>query len=183
MQGRSDCDGKQRQDSEADELQPEHGDAGRFHNFIILYLSLNKITLIYSWTIAIFKQEPRATWRCTMEPFETAHLLRWVHQPNIGFFLPEFKSSSDQLADMKLWSLSLFLVLFWGIWDMIIWSDLMMWLFYQDGSGGAPLLISAGAGDCKVYVTDCTTSTPFQVRDDHDHEYYDGDHDDDLDDL
>ena len=36
-------------------------------------------------------------------------------------------------------------------------------------------MISAGAGDCKVYVTDCTTSTPFQVMtDDHDH-----DHDDD----
>jgi len=39
--------------------------------------------------------------------------------------------------------------------------------FVEDGSGGAPLLISAGAGDCKVYVTDCTTSTPFQAMTGH----------------
>ena len=55
----------------------------------------------------------------------------------------------------------------------------MIWLFDQDGSGGAPLLISAGAGDCKVYVTDCTTSTPFQVWDDHNDDNYDHDDNDD----
>ena len=46
-------------------------------------------------------------------------------------------------------------------------------------------MISAGAGDCKVYVTDCTTSTPFQVMTDdhhHDHDDYGNGVDDDVDD-
>ena len=36
--------------------------------------------------------------------------------------------------------------------------------FVEEGSGGSTLLLSGGAGDCKVYVTDCRTFTPFQVR-------------------
>ena len=32
---------------------------------------------------------------------------------------------------------------------------------------GSPLLLSAGAGDCKVYVTDCQTVTPFQAMTGH----------------
>ena len=47
-------------------------------------------------------------------------------------------------------------------------------------------MISAGAGDCKVYVTDCTTSTPFQVMTDdhhhHDHDDYGNGVDDGVDD-
>ncbi len=35
--------------------------------------------------------------------------------------------------------------------------------FVEEGSGGSTLLLSGGAGDCKVYVTDCRTFTPFQV--------------------
>ena len=39
--------------------------------------------------------------------------------------------------------------------------------FVEDGGGGSPLLLSAGAGDCKVYVTDCHTVTPFQAMTGH----------------
>jgi len=39
--------------------------------------------------------------------------------------------------------------------------------FVEDGGNGSPLLLSAGAGDCKVYVTDCHTSTPFQAMTGH----------------
>ncbi|XP_023345155.1 WD repeat-containing protein 47 [Eurytemora carolleeae] len=35
--------------------------------------------------------------------------------------------------------------------------------FVEEGSGGSSLLLSGGAGDCKVYVTDCQTFTPFQA--------------------
>jgi len=35
--------------------------------------------------------------------------------------------------------------------------------FVEEGSGGSTLLLSGGAGDCKVYVTDCQTFTPFQA--------------------
>ena len=34
--------------------------------------------------------------------------------------------------------------------------------FIEDMSNKASLLISGGAGDCKIYVTDCVTGTPFQ---------------------
>lgn len=34
--------------------------------------------------------------------------------------------------------------------------------FIEDTINKASLLISGGAGDCKIYVTDCTTITPFQ---------------------
>ena len=37
----------------------------------------------------------------------------------------------------------------------------------EGGGGGGPLLLSAGAGDCKVYVTDCNTVTPFQAMTGH----------------
>jgi len=43
--------------------------------------------------------------------------------------------------------------------------------FVQDGGGGGgggqPLLISGGAGDCKIYVTDTATATPFQALSGH----------------
>ena len=39
--------------------------------------------------------------------------------------------------------------------------------FVEDGGGSSPLLLSAGAGDCKVYVTDCQTVTPFQAMTGH----------------
>ena len=35
--------------------------------------------------------------------------------------------------------------------------------FIEDLSNKASLLVSGGAGDCKIYVTDCMTSTPFQA--------------------
>lgn len=35
--------------------------------------------------------------------------------------------------------------------------------FIEDTSNKSSLLISAGAGDCKIYVTDCATGNPFQV--------------------
>ena len=44
-------------------------------------------------------QEPRATWQCTMEQFETAHLLRWVNQPKILGFS---SVSCDLLRDRNL---------------------------------------------------------------------------------
>ncbi|XP_059613297.1 WD repeat-containing protein 47 isoform X4 [Phlebotomus argentipes] len=39
--------------------------------------------------------------------------------------------------------------------------------FIEDSTNKASLLISAGAGDCKIYVTDCVTSTPFQALSGH----------------
>ena len=34
--------------------------------------------------------------------------------------------------------------------------------FIEDLSNKSSLLVSGGAGDCKIYVTDCVTATPFQ---------------------
>lgn len=34
--------------------------------------------------------------------------------------------------------------------------------FMEDMSNKSSLLISGGAGDCKIYVTDCASGTPFQ---------------------
>ncbi|CAG9857558.1 unnamed protein product [Phyllotreta striolata] len=39
--------------------------------------------------------------------------------------------------------------------------------FLEDRSNGSSLLISGGAGDCKIYVTDCATGTPFQALSGH----------------
>lgn len=39
--------------------------------------------------------------------------------------------------------------------------------FVEDLSNRSSLLISGGAGDCKIYVTDCETSTPFQALSGH----------------
>lgn len=39
--------------------------------------------------------------------------------------------------------------------------------FIEDSLNKASLLISGGAGDCKIYVTDCATSTPFQALSGH----------------
>ena len=39
--------------------------------------------------------------------------------------------------------------------------------FMQDASSGTSLLLSAGAGDCKIYVTDCQTGTPIRVLSGH----------------
>ncbi|XP_015608707.1 WD repeat-containing protein 47 isoform X2 [Cephus cinctus] len=39
--------------------------------------------------------------------------------------------------------------------------------FLEDTSNKSSLLISGGAGDCKIYVTDCRTSTPFQALSGH----------------
>ncbi|KFM64764.1 WD repeat-containing protein 47, partial [Stegodyphus mimosarum] len=39
--------------------------------------------------------------------------------------------------------------------------------FIEDTSNRASLLISGGAGDCKIYVTDCETATPFQALSGH----------------
>ena len=36
-------------------------------------------------------------------------------------------------------------------------------VFMQDASNRSSLLISGGAGDCKVYATDCETGTPIRV--------------------
>lgn len=35
--------------------------------------------------------------------------------------------------------------------------------FIEDMSNKSSLLVSGGAGDCKIYVTDCVTGTPFQA--------------------
>jgi WD repeat-containing protein 47 len=35
--------------------------------------------------------------------------------------------------------------------------------FIEDSLNKSSLLISAGAGDCKIYITDCETSTPYQA--------------------
>lgn len=39
--------------------------------------------------------------------------------------------------------------------------------FLEDSTNKSSLLISGGAGDCKIYVTDCATSTPFQALSGH----------------
>ncbi|XP_011495174.1 PREDICTED: WD repeat-containing protein 47 isoform X2 [Ceratosolen solmsi marchali] len=39
--------------------------------------------------------------------------------------------------------------------------------FLEDASNKSSLLISGGAGDCKIYVTDCATGTPFQALSGH----------------
>lgn len=39
--------------------------------------------------------------------------------------------------------------------------------FIEDSSNKSSLLISGGAGDCKIYVTDCLTGTPFQALSGH----------------
>lgn len=39
--------------------------------------------------------------------------------------------------------------------------------FLEDSVNKSSLLISGGAGDCKIYVTDCSTSTPFQALSGH----------------
>lgn len=39
--------------------------------------------------------------------------------------------------------------------------------FLEDTSNKSSLLISGGAGDCKIYVTDCGTGTPFQALSGH----------------
>lgn len=39
--------------------------------------------------------------------------------------------------------------------------------FLEDTSNKTSLLISGGAGDCKIYVTDCSTATPFQALSGH----------------
>ncbi|UYV66182.1 VARS [Cordylochernes scorpioides] len=39
--------------------------------------------------------------------------------------------------------------------------------FIEDVSNRSSLLISGGAGDCKIYVTDCDTATPFQALSGH----------------
>ncbi|CAG0880076.1 unnamed protein product [Darwinula stevensoni] len=39
--------------------------------------------------------------------------------------------------------------------------------FIEDLSNKSSLLISGGAGDCKIYVTDCATGTPFQAMSGH----------------
>ena len=40
-------------------------------------------------------------------------------------------------------------------------------VFMQDTSNRSSLLISGGAGDCKIYVTDCETGTPIRVMSGH----------------
>lgn len=39
--------------------------------------------------------------------------------------------------------------------------------FIEDMSNKSSLLVSAGAGDCKICVTDCATGTPFQALSGH----------------
>lgn len=39
--------------------------------------------------------------------------------------------------------------------------------FLEDTTNKSSLLISGGAGDCKIYVTDCATATPFQALSGH----------------
>lgn len=36
--------------------------------------------------------------------------------------------------------------------------------FLEDTTNKSSLLISGGAGDCKIYITDCATSTPYQGK-------------------
>ena len=40
-------------------------------------------------------------------------------------------------------------------------------VFMQDTSNRSSLLISGGAGDCKVYVTDCETGRPVRTMQGH----------------
>lgn len=40
-------------------------------------------------------------------------------------------------------------------------------VFMQDTSNKTSLLISGGAGDCKLYVTDCETGTPIRIMSGH----------------
>ena len=40
-------------------------------------------------------------------------------------------------------------------------------VFMQDSHNQSSLLISAGAGDCKIYVTDCETGHPIRVTTGH----------------
>ena len=39
--------------------------------------------------------------------------------------------------------------------------------FLEDTSNKSSLLISGGAGDCKIYVTDCATGQPYQALSGH----------------
>jgi len=39
--------------------------------------------------------------------------------------------------------------------------------FIEEVSNKSSLLVSGGAGDCKIYVTDCQTATPFQAMSGH----------------
>ena len=39
--------------------------------------------------------------------------------------------------------------------------------FIEDMSNKSSLLVSGGAGDCKIYVTDCATGVPFQALSGH----------------
>lgn len=43
--------------------------------------------------------------------------------------------------------------------------------FLEDTSNKSSLLISGGAGDCKIYVTDCATGTPYQALSGHTGKY------------
>ena len=43
--------------------------------------------------------------------------------------------------------------------------------FIEDMSNKSSLLVSAGAGDCKIFVTDCATGTPFQALSGHSGSY------------
>ena len=40
-------------------------------------------------------------------------------------------------------------------------------VFMQDTSNGSSLLISGGAGDCKIYVSDCETGQPVRMMTGH----------------
>ncbi len=39
--------------------------------------------------------------------------------------------------------------------------------FLEESNNRTSLLVSGGAGDCKIYVTDCATATPFQALSGH----------------
>jgi WD40 repeat protein len=39
--------------------------------------------------------------------------------------------------------------------------------FIEETNNKTSLLVSGGAGDCKIYVTDCGTATPFQALSGH----------------
>ena len=45
-------------------------------------------------------------------------------------------------------------------------------VFMQDTSNRSSLLISGGAGDCKIYVTDCETGTPIRIMQGHTGKHY-----------
>ena len=44
-------------------------------------------------------------------------------------------------------------------------------IFMQDTSNRSSLLISGGAGDCKIYVTDCETGQPIRMMAGHSGEF------------